>query len=79
MLGLPAITVPISAVDPADGGGGGASPPLPASLQLIGPAWADASVLRAGALLEAALRSNGVPAPLPPLLMPWPLGGAAPE
>ncbi|GBF99222.1 fatty acid amide hydrolase-like [Raphidocelis subcapitata] len=82
MLGLPAITVPISTVDPADGGSGSgaaaaASPPLPVSLQLIGPAWADASVLRAGALLEAALRARGDSAPLPPLMMPWPLGGGA--
>jgi Asp-tRNA(Asn)/Glu-tRNA(Gln) amidotransferase A subunit family amidase len=38
---------------------------LPVALQLMGPPWHDASVLRAGCLLEAALRAGGA-APLLP-------------
>ncbi|KXZ42730.1 hypothetical protein GPECTOR_121g430 [Gonium pectorale] len=61
MLGLPAISLPVGMV-PAEedspaaaaaGGGGGVM--LPAGLQLIGRPLAEATLLRAGAVLEAAL------------------------
>jgi Asp-tRNA(Asn)/Glu-tRNA(Gln) amidotransferase A subunit family amidase len=84
VLGLPAIVVPVGAVDgpgPAPrrsagakgDGGAAAAGRLPVGLQLIGPPWRDASVLRAGCLLEAALRGAGLRAPLPARRMPSPL------
>lgn len=74
-LGLPALALPVGAAAPADEGEGegGALPPLPVALQLIGQPWRDASLMRAGLLLEAALAEAGMGAPLPELLMPDPL------
>lgn len=50
VAGLPALAMPV----PARG-------PLPASLQLIGPAGGEERLLAAGAVLEGALQLSGVP------------------
>lgn len=49
-LGLPAVTVPV-----------GAAGGLPVGLQLIAPAWHEASLLRAAAVLEARLAPGSAP------------------
>ncbi len=69
-LGLPALAVPVGAAE-----GGGAR--LPVSLQLMARPWHEASLLRAGCLLEAALRERGAGAPLPQLLVSNPVAAAA--
>jgi amidase len=46
LAGVPALSLPV----PADG-------PLPASIQLIGPAHSEERLLAAGSLLEAAVAS----------------------
>ena len=48
LAGLPALSIPV----PAGGGSG-----LPASLQLVAPAYGDEMLLSVGALVEAAVRS----------------------
>lgn len=66
MLGLPAISVPVGAVPmpPAGGQKGGAdSVMLPVGLQLVAPPWHEASLLAAGAVLEAAVGESAVPQP----------------
>jgi amidase len=50
--GLPALALPV----PAAGGPRAANGPLPASVQLIGPAHSEDRLLAAGAALEAAVR-----------------------
>jgi amidase len=50
--GLPALALPV----PAVGGPGAAGGPLPASIQLIGPAGSEDRLLAAGAILEQAVR-----------------------
>ncbi|KAL4858988.1 Fatty acid amide hydrolase [Chlorella vulgaris] len=75
MLGLPAISVPVGAVPsthshtPAAAGGDGPTPPLllPVALQLMAPCWHEASLLRVGAVLEAAAAEAGKALPLPPV------------
>lgn len=75
MLGLPAISVPIGAAPsthshtPAAAGGDDPAPPLllPAALQLMAPCWHEASLLRVGAVLEAAVAKAGKALPLPPV------------
>jgi amidase len=52
--GLPALVLPV----PAAGGPRAANGPLPASVQLIGPANSENRLLAAGALLEAAVFSR---------------------
>lgn len=52
-LGLPALAVPVG-VDAAG---------LPIGLQLLAPPWHEASLLHAGAVLEAALGGSGLPQP----------------
>jgi aspartyl-tRNA(Asn)/glutamyl-tRNA(Gln) amidotransferase subunit A len=69
VLGLPAIVVPLGTV----GGTGAAGAALPAGLQLIGRPWHEATLLRAGAALEASLAARGGGAPLPRVMMPNPL------
>ncbi|KIZ06891.1 hypothetical protein MNEG_1064 [Monoraphidium neglectum] len=66
VLGLPALVVPVGAVQE-----GGAR--LPTSLQLIGRPWQEATLMRVGAVLEAALAAGGGGAPPPALRMPNPL------
>ena len=71
MVGLPAITIPVGAVTaPASGPGGTArgSVALPVGLQLMAPAWHEASLLAAAAALEAALREEGTLPLRPPVL-----------
>jgi amidase len=51
--GLPAVALPV----PAQGGPRAANGPLPASLQLIGPARSEDRLLAAGAVLERAVSS----------------------
>ncbi|HEX4091524.1 MAG TPA: amidase [Trebonia sp.] len=50
--GLPALALPV----PAPGGPRAANGPLPASIQLIGPANSEDRLLAAGAIVEAAVR-----------------------
>lgn len=66
MLGLPAITLPVGAVmectecslyDVKTAGGSA----MPVGLQLMAPAWHEASLLHAAAALEAALGPAAVP------------------
>ena len=67
MSGLPAISVPVGAVPSthADSKHRLAAPVLPVGLQLMAPAWHEASLLHAGAVLEAAVGEAGL-APPPP-------------
>ena len=58
LAGLPAITLPGGWADVEDDGS--AAPParLPVGVQLIGPAWEEATLLRSARTLEKALRSS---------------------
>ena len=71
LVGLPAISLPLTTM-PSSGG----DPPLPCGLQLMGPAWADARVLRVACVLEGELAAEGLAAGAPPLCLN-PLAGAA--
>ena len=68
-LGLPAISVPVgitpSALAPATGGQGSEPPLLPVSLQFMAPCYHEASLLHAGAVLEAAVAEAGAAVPVP--------------
>lgn len=57
ILGLPAISLPVGAA-PAPGGA------LPVALQLIGPPWHEATLLRAAWHLGSGLAASGGGAPL---------------
>lgn len=78
MLGLPAITVPVAAVPathslpPAGKAAAAATaaqdgPLLPVGLQIMAPAWHEASLLHAAAVLEAAVAQEGLAPPVPPV------------
>ena len=83
VLGLPAVTLPLGAVEcGACGGGGGncatgsgtkaaaATPAhLPRGLQLIGAPWRDATLLRVACVAEEALRAERLAAPAPALCL----------
>lgn len=60
MLGLPGLSLPVGV---SSGEGGAAA--LPLGLQLMAAPWREATLLRAGAALEAALPAAGVVMPQP--------------
>ncbi|KAI8469633.1 MAG: amidase signature domain-containing protein [Monoraphidium minutum] len=63
---------------PSGGGAGAVAPEheMPVGLQVLAAPWRDASLLALGVVLEEALRSEGVEAPLPPVVVN-PLADAA--
>jgi Asp-tRNA(Asn)/Glu-tRNA(Gln) amidotransferase A subunit family amidase len=64
LAGVPALSLPV----PTGG-------PLPASMQLIGPAHSEERLLVAGAFLEAALGVTAIPVRAGGLTCPGPSGG----
>ncbi|GAB4823263.1 hypothetical protein N2152v2_010309 [Parachlorella kessleri] len=65
MLGLPAMSVPVGTVASPTGDPRkqGQACPMPVGLQLIAPAWHEASLLHAAAVLEGALGTAARPRP----------------
>jgi Asp-tRNA(Asn)/Glu-tRNA(Gln) amidotransferase A subunit family amidase len=72
MLGLPSLTLPVG-VSSQPGSLG-----LPLALQLMGPAWQEATLLRVGAALEGALIAAGGRLPASAQVHINPLSPAAP-
>lgn len=75
LIGFPAISVPVGAVPSTHATAGSqvshrpqAPPLLPVGLQLMAPCWHEASLLHAGAVLEAAVAEAGAATPLPRIL-----------
>jgi Asp-tRNA(Asn)/Glu-tRNA(Gln) amidotransferase A subunit family amidase len=70
-LGLPALSVPVGVLPcslaPAAASSTDCSRPLllPVSLQLMAPCYHEASLLHAGAVLEAAVAAGGSAVPVP--------------
>ena len=58
-VGLPAITVPIGRVPSTYAANKATAPLLPVGLHLLAPAWHEASLLHAAAVLEAAVAAAG--------------------
>ena len=66
MLGLPAMSIPVGSVASPSGdpsGKPGLTCPMPVGLQLMAPAWHEASLLHAAAVLEGALGPAARPRP----------------
>ena len=53
--------------NPAGGSGGSSEPLLPVGLQVMAPAWHEASLLHVAAVLEAAVAAAGCGPKLPPV------------
>ena len=72
-LGLPALSVPVGVLPcslaPAAASSTHGSRPLllPVSLQIMAPCYHEASLLHAGAVLEAAVAAGGSAVPVPPV------------
>jgi Asp-tRNA(Asn)/Glu-tRNA(Gln) amidotransferase A subunit family amidase len=73
MLGIPGLSLPVGVSSLAGSQG------LPLALQLMGPPWHEATLLRVGAALEGALAAAGVPLPRSPQVHINPLAAAAEE
>ncbi len=61
MLGLPGLSLPVGVSSSREG----STAALPLGLQLMAAPWREATLLRAGAALEAALPAAGVVLPQP--------------